>query len=117
MDPGFWHQRWAKNEIGFHEPKANPLLVTHFKGLSLSSGGRVFVTLFLLILSGCSTVERYTYFSPQTVDYRVEGPRKPSCGFKAFGGKPDTVSLPYGNEAISIESYQDTDPWFFGPWF
>jgi thiopurine S-methyltransferase len=45
MDPGFWHQRWAKNEIGFHEPKANPLLVTHFNKLSLPKGGRVFVPL------------------------------------------------------------------------
>ena len=45
MDPSFWHQRWAKNEIGFHEPKANPLLVTHFKGLSLPQGSRVFVPL------------------------------------------------------------------------
>ena len=45
MDPSFWHQRWAKNEIGFHEPKANPLLVTHFNGLSVPTGGRVFVPL------------------------------------------------------------------------
>ncbi|MFZ5876873.1 MAG: thiopurine S-methyltransferase [Nitrospirota bacterium] len=45
MDPSFWHQRWAKNEIGFHEPKANPLLVTHFKELSLPKGCRVFVPL------------------------------------------------------------------------
>jgi thiopurine S-methyltransferase len=45
MDPSFWHQRWAKNEIAFHEPKANPLLVTHFKVLSLAKGRRVFVPL------------------------------------------------------------------------
>ncbi len=45
MDPGFWHQRCAKNEIGFHEPKANPLLVTHFNELSLPQGSRVFVPL------------------------------------------------------------------------
>ena len=30
MDPSFWHQRWEKNEIAFHEGKANPLLVEHF---------------------------------------------------------------------------------------
>jgi thiopurine S-methyltransferase len=45
MDPSFWHQRWAKNEIAFHEPKANPLLVRHFKELSLPTGRRVFVPL------------------------------------------------------------------------
>jgi thiopurine S-methyltransferase len=45
MDPSFWHQRWAKNEIAFHEATANPLLVTHFKELSLPKGRRVFVPL------------------------------------------------------------------------
>ena len=45
MDQNFWHQRWEKNEIAFHESKANPLLVTHFKELSLAKGRRVFVPL------------------------------------------------------------------------
>ena len=45
MDQNFWHQRWEKNEIAFHESKANPLLVTHFNELSLAKGGRVFVPL------------------------------------------------------------------------
>lgn len=45
MDPSFWHQRWEKNEIAFHESKANPLLVTHFNELSLAKGSRVFVPL------------------------------------------------------------------------
>ncbi|MBH0176695.1 MAG: thiopurine S-methyltransferase [Nitrospira sp.] len=45
MDASFWHQRWEKNEIGFHESKANPLLVTHFHELSIAKGRRVFVPL------------------------------------------------------------------------
>ncbi|OAI43581.1 thiopurine S-methyltransferase [Nitrospira sp. SCGC AG-212-E16] len=45
MDPSFWHQRWEKNEIAFHEGKANPLLVKHFNELSLGKGSRVFVPL------------------------------------------------------------------------
>ena len=45
MDAGFWHQRWEKNEIAFHESKANPLLVKHFTELSLAKGGRIFVPL------------------------------------------------------------------------
>jgi thiopurine S-methyltransferase len=45
MDQNFWHQRWEKNEIAFHESKANPLLVTHFNELSLAKGSRVFVPL------------------------------------------------------------------------
>ncbi|NGZ60435.1 MAG: thiopurine S-methyltransferase [Nitrospira sp. LK265] len=45
MDPSFWHQRWEKNEIGFHEDKANPLLVKHFRELSVTKGCRIFVPL------------------------------------------------------------------------
>ena len=45
MDTSFWHQRWEKNEIAFHESKANPLLVKHFSELSLAKGRRVFVPL------------------------------------------------------------------------
>jgi len=45
MDPSFWHQRWEKNEIAFHESKANPVLIKHVNELSLAKGSRVFVPL------------------------------------------------------------------------
>lgn len=45
MDPSFWHQRWEKNEIGFHEGKPNPLLVKYFHELSMAKGRRIFVPL------------------------------------------------------------------------
>lgn len=45
MEPSFWHQRWEKNEIAFHESKANPILVKHFNELALAKGSRVFVPL------------------------------------------------------------------------
>lgn len=45
MDASFWHQRWEKNEIAFHEKAVNPLLVKYFKDLSLVKGSRVFVPL------------------------------------------------------------------------
>ncbi|TKB78530.1 MAG: thiopurine S-methyltransferase [Nitrospira sp.] len=45
MDASFWHERWEKNEIAFHETQANPLLVTYFDKLSLGKGRRVFVPL------------------------------------------------------------------------
>jgi len=45
MDPSFWHQRWEKNEIGFHEAKPNALLVKHFHELSVAKGRRIFVPL------------------------------------------------------------------------
>lgn len=45
MDVDFWHQKWAKNDIGFHEGAVNPLLVKHFPALALEQGARVFVPL------------------------------------------------------------------------
>ena len=45
MEADFWHNRWERGEIGFHEGKANPLLVSHFKKLDLKNGSRVFIPL------------------------------------------------------------------------
>lgn len=45
MNSSFWHQRWEKNEIGFHEDKPNPLLVKHFHELAVTRGRRIFVPL------------------------------------------------------------------------
>jgi thiopurine S-methyltransferase len=45
MDAGFWQRRWHKNEIAFHEKRANPMLLKHFSTLSLQEGQRVFVPL------------------------------------------------------------------------
>jgi thiopurine S-methyltransferase len=45
MNSSFWHQRWEKYEIGFHEGKPNPLLVKHFHELSVAKGRRIFVPL------------------------------------------------------------------------
>ena len=45
MDASFWHQRWEKNEIAFHESKGNALLVKYFHELSLAKGRRIFVPL------------------------------------------------------------------------
>lgn len=45
MQPDFWHQRWFTNQIGFHEPVANPLLVKHIDNLKLRKGSRIFLPL------------------------------------------------------------------------
>lgn len=45
MDANFWHQRWERNDIAFHEKDGNPLLVKHFGALSLPKGARVFLPL------------------------------------------------------------------------
>ena len=45
MEESFWHQKWERNEIAFHQREANPLLVKYFGDLSLPQGSRVFVPL------------------------------------------------------------------------
>lgn len=45
MHHDFWHNRWFTNQIGFHEPVANPLLVKHIEKLKLPKGSRIFLPL------------------------------------------------------------------------
>ncbi|WP_346836485.1 thiopurine S-methyltransferase [Microbulbifer sp. SAOS-129_SWC] len=45
MDPEFWHQRWKNNQIGFHEPQANPSLVDNINALALVKNQRIFLPL------------------------------------------------------------------------
>lgn len=45
MHHDFWHNKWQMNEIGFHLPEANPLLLDHFPALKLSPGARIFLPL------------------------------------------------------------------------
>ena len=45
MEPEFWLERWQNNEIGFHLPTVNPLLVEHWPQLHLPAGTRVLVPL------------------------------------------------------------------------
>lgn len=45
MEASFWHERWERNEIAFHQADGNPLMVAHFGVLGLKPGNRVFVPL------------------------------------------------------------------------
>jgi thiopurine S-methyltransferase len=45
MQADFWHDRWTRGQIGFHEPEAHPLLVAHVNALALPDRGRVFLPL------------------------------------------------------------------------
>lgn len=45
MDQAFWHRRWTKNEIAFHEGAPNALLVAHLARLDLRAGARLFLPL------------------------------------------------------------------------
>ena len=45
MDEDFWQSRWRQNQIGFHEDRANSLLLRFFDRLDLRADDRVFVPL------------------------------------------------------------------------
>lgn len=45
MQAEFWHQRWAANQIGFHQPHANPYLQRFWPELAVKPGARVLVPL------------------------------------------------------------------------
>ena len=43
MEPKFWQERWARNQIGFHLPEVNPYLQRHWP--QLAEGAKVLVPL------------------------------------------------------------------------
>jgi thiopurine S-methyltransferase len=45
MDPGFWLERWAKHEIGFHQRHVNEYLIAHWPRLEVADAATVFVPL------------------------------------------------------------------------
>lgn len=45
MEHAFWHQRWERSEIAFHEGAPNKLLLKHFSALALPQGSAVFLPL------------------------------------------------------------------------
>lgn len=45
MEANFWHEKWRKKEIGFHEPSVNPILVRNLDRFQLDEGARLFVPL------------------------------------------------------------------------
>ncbi|WP_412972139.1 thiopurine S-methyltransferase [Glaciecola sp. MF2-115] len=45
MEPDFWHRRWQKNEIGFHETEGNGLLKQYFDKWGLPNAAHIFVPL------------------------------------------------------------------------
>lgn len=45
MDANFWLERWARDQIGFHQAAPHPMLRAHWARLELAPGSRVFVPL------------------------------------------------------------------------
>ena len=45
MDPEFWHERWLRGEIGFHQHDFNAYMQAFTERLGLQSGAHIFVPL------------------------------------------------------------------------
>lgn len=45
MQPDFWHQRWADNQIGFHQSAPTTLLLKYWPSLAVPTDTTVFVPL------------------------------------------------------------------------
>ncbi|WP_221798807.1 thiopurine S-methyltransferase [Oceanobacter mangrovi] len=45
MDASFWHDKWERGQIGFHQPHANPLLLRNWPQMPVTPGQRVFLPL------------------------------------------------------------------------
>ncbi|CRM01524.1 MULTISPECIES: thiopurine S-methyltransferase [Pseudomonas] len=45
MEPTFWQERWARNQIGFHLSEVNPYLLQYWPQLDLAEGAKVLVPL------------------------------------------------------------------------
>ncbi len=45
MEPSFWHDKWASQQIGFHLGEVNPLLSKYWPTLELTKEHQVFVPL------------------------------------------------------------------------
>jgi thiopurine S-methyltransferase len=45
MEASFWHERWQRQEIGFHQSQTHRALELHWASLGIQAGQRVFVPL------------------------------------------------------------------------
>jgi thiopurine S-methyltransferase len=45
LQASFWHERWEKNQLGFHQAEVNALLTKHWPDLEVVSAEAVFVPL------------------------------------------------------------------------
>jgi len=58
MEPGFWHEKWYKQQIGFHQQDINPFLIQYWQRLALPAEAKVFVPLCGKSLDMCFLAEQ-----------------------------------------------------------
>ena len=79
---------------------------------------KIYIALLLaLVVAGCSTIERRSYYSPNVDQNHQSGPEEPSCGWTNFGGMPDSYVHKVDGKEVSIKAQQNYHPYFWGPWF
>lgn len=88
MEAGFWHNKWASGDIGFHLSEVNPLLVEHFAALALPAGSRVLLPL-------CGKTRDIAWLLAQ--GYRVAGSELSELAvealFGALGIEPEVAGI------------------------
>lgn len=100
METNFWINRWQTNQIGFHLPDVNPLLVKYFDRLSLPKGARIFLPL-------CGKTLDIAWLLGQ--GYRVVGAELVELAiiqlFEELGVKPEVTEV--GNLKLYTASHID----------
>ncbi|ALE87356.1 thiopurine S-methyltransferase [Pseudomonas versuta] len=101
MQPEFWHDRWQRNQIGFHQEQVNPCLERLWPQLELLRGARVLVPLcgksldlswlaasgFEVLGVELSQTAVEQFFSEQRVTPQV----REQGGFKVYEAGPVTI--------------------------
>ena len=91
MQPDFWHQRWADNQIGFHQSAPTTLLLKHWPAMGVPTGATVFVPL-------CGKSLDMAWLASQ--GYRVLGVELSQLAVEQFFAEHDLVperrDSPYG---------------------
>lgn len=91
MNSEFWHQRWADNQIGFHQSAPTTLLLKHWPALGVDARSTVFVPL-------CGKSLDMTWLAAQ--GHRVLGVELSQLAVEQFfaehGLTPETHESRYG---------------------
>lgn len=45
MDADFWHNKWQRNELGFHNSEPHPLLLKYWPRMNVAAGARILLPL------------------------------------------------------------------------
>jgi hypothetical protein len=79
------------------------------------TGISLLVTL-LFVGSGCSVLERHSYFTAAVEPGLLSGPASLPCGWKNFSGPPNRVTYRAADRWLTIDADQAAEPYLLGPW-